>query len=95
MTNINARPIMDSGEYVELYCELSEYFFEKLIRAEYNDTPYVVDTRDSSHECVLKDEYQDMWCDTVDKVDEIISLYIKRDDGLDIYDRERSEWWVK
>ena len=80
MTNINARPIMDSGD-----------FFEKLIRAEYNDTPYVVDTRDSSHECVLKDEYQDMWCDTVDKVDEIISLYIKRDDGLDIYDRERSE----
>jgi hypothetical protein len=70
-----SKPIIKSEDYVALYCELATIMFDKHIGDMYSDTPYVEDENGNSE---VKEEYEDIWCETVDKVCEILDFHLER-----------------
>ena len=72
-----SKPIIKSEDYVALYCELATIMFDRHIEDAYNDYAYV---EDSNGNLEVKEKYEDLWCDTVDEVCEILDIHSEREE---------------
>ena len=72
-----SKPIIKSEDYVALYCELATIMFDRHIADAYNDYAYV---EDSNGNLEVKEKYEDLWCDTVDEVCEILDIHLEREE---------------
>tara|TARA_B100000700_G_scaffold126422_1_gene141534 strand:- start:3453 stop:3677 length:225 start_codon:yes stop_codon:yes gene_type:complete len=72
-----SKPIIKSEDYVALYCELATIMFDRHIEDAYNDYAYV---EDSNGNLEVKEKYEDLWCDTVDEVCEILDIHLEREE---------------
>ena len=70
-----SKPIIKSEDYVALYCELATIMFDRHIEDAYNDYAYV---EDNNGNLEVKEKYEDLWCDTVDEVCEILDIHLER-----------------
>ena len=70
-----SKSIIKSEDYVALYCELATLMFDRHIDDVYNDYPYV---EDENGNLEVKEKYEDIWCETVDKVCEILDFHLER-----------------
>ena len=71
-----SKPIIKSEDYVDLYGELATIMFDKHIGDMYSDTPYEID--EDNGNWITKEKYEDIWCETVDKVCEILDFHLER-----------------
>ena len=71
-----SKPLIKSEDYVALYCELATLMFDKHIDDVYNDSPYEID--EDNGNWITKEKYEDIWCETVDKVCEILDFHLER-----------------
>ena len=72
-----SKPIIKSEDYVSLYCELATIMFDRHIEDAYNDYAYV---EDSNGNLEVKEKYEDLWCDTVDEVCDILDVHLEREE---------------
>lgn len=69
---------MKPEDYIPLYGELADAMLVRHVRYVYNDTAY---EKQENGDVTVKEKYEDLYCECVDEVEEILSQHIERDDG--------------